>query len=210
MAGGKIMFDIFKKKKEQKQYKEEVCAFFNQVDRNIEDLRKNCNSGQMMELNDINQCLNIYHRTLNCAKEMLNERHFRKFDIKSNEWKELIKSQLIRIFRISDSYSGGVRGNEKGLEALQEAILYNEAEFKAKVQEAVDYFGEDFLKEKIWVCPDNKISCINAMQGTVTVEDVLKKSITDWTKLEIRYGHPQPYYHKMYNNNLPYIIDKYI
>lgn len=204
------MFNIFKSN-EQKQYEQDVCTFFKQVDRDIEDLRINCNPHQTMKLKYFMQYLNIYQRTLDCAKKILkDELDLRKFYCWRNEWRELLKSQLIQIFHISDSYSGCVRDDAKGLEDLKEAILCNEAEFKARVQEAVDYFGESFLKEEIWVCPSNKMACINAVNGPVTVEDILKKSITDWTKLEIRCGHPQPYYHTMYNDNLKYIVDKYI
>ncbi len=204
------MFSIFKSN-EQKQYKQDVCTFFAQVNGYIEDLRRNCDPYQTMKLNYFKQYLNIYEQTSDHAKKILkDELNLRKFYALRDKWRELLKSQIIRIFQISDSYSGCVRDDAKGLEDLKEAILYNEAKFKARVQEAVNYFGDSFLKEQIWVCPSNRISSINAVNGPVTVEDILEESITDWKKLEIRCGHPQPYYHTMYNANLRYIVDKYI
>lgn len=204
------MFNIFKTK-EQKQYEERVCAFFNQVDRDIEDLRSNCDPYQTMQLKYYNQYSNIYHRTLDCANEVLKDNlNAVRFRVYKEKWKDLLKTQLIRIFRVSDSYSGGVRNDSNGLEDLKKAILQNEAEFKSRIKEAADYFGENFLEEKIWVCPDNKRACINAMNDPVTVEHVLNTSVTDWTKLEIISGRPKPYYHEMYNNNLKYILEKYV
>lgn len=125
-------------------------------------------------------------------------------------WHDLLKADLVRIFWAPNLYYGRVSSPEEGNDGIVRAILENEAKFKSVVQEAVDYFGEEFLEKELHFDPGHPMSVLNAGNEPVSIRTVLETSVQDWTKLTITSGFPIPYYHSWYNDELPYILDKYI
>lgn len=202
------MLGLFKSRK-KKKYEKDVNIFFNQVRRSIELYREEYDSYKTMEIVDFKNSHTIYLETVDYANKILREKSdLSEFNnILKPKWRELLKQHLIRIFQVSDSCYECVKDGANGPEDLKKVLLNNEDKFKEEVQKAVAYFGEGFLKEKIWRNPGNKTSCINAMNGSVTVEEMLKKG--NCAKIVIEDGKPIPYYHSIYNNNLKYIVDKY-
>lgn len=167
-----------------------------------------------MPLKDVRYYMDKYSEIMKVLKDLIvlmQQRDISDITTLSTRWKQALIYQLVRNFNVPDNaYYSRVSDPEDGYESLKQAILENEEILKSRIKVAVDFFGNSFLHVKLFADPNYLLSVANEADPPVTVEEVLKTSVTDWTRLTINRGFPVPYYHSMWNDNLPRLISMYV